>query len=678
MTTINPTGAGSNADRLNPTLQSTLSRLGKALTLRDGKGAQGSPTGDSLQISPAAASALAAPRGLDRIGVLLADLETLVAQAADDHAGTDVRAEAQRRIDEAVAQISQIAGSGSVAEVGGRLDAARGYSVVNRHDAIENVAVTSDLKQGERLDVEMTILHSANIGGFFLSFGGTSIDLGTGSSFVFQVAGVGGARTFSFASGTSLTNISDAINSFEDETGVHTSVSATGIRLDSAALGANEFVAVQILDDGSIAEGDGIHTLLEDDPSQAMVNGSAFSSQAASDGLTDFGRDYEIEINGEPAQVDGSRFSASLLGGRVEVAFDLDAGRGAPHYGGFPLRRETRAFTVIGGRPGPSFLSDKDNLIENIRVQNRALGRGESFDVQLDANQQAERAGVFLRLGAYSQSSVVGGTLDFTIEGPDGAVTLVLFSGQSLTSVMQSINDKSDELGVQAVLSNNNLLVVSNEFGDDEHISLKINKADFYQGTAGTLSVKPSGAASLVGGNQSMNFLALNQVTFEDSGSDVRPYALGVEFSSVGRHVVGDAINGDLHFEFDFALSDQGPGWHGFGTPRVQDFHAFTIHGADGVDVDGPPIGDIPLPGPSPAAQALALFTTGGSSAGDFVAALDAIRSLRDRVGPAVNGDLLASIRSELIASAGRSLGITAPTDAGRALELLSGPKRPD
>ncbi|MCB9848612.1 MAG: hypothetical protein H6814_09385 [Phycisphaeraceae bacterium] len=525
------------------------------------------------------------------------------------------------------------------------------------------------------------MLHSAHFGGFFLSLGGISIDLGTGSSFVFEIAGNFGSQILSFFSGTTIYDIEAAINTFEDQTGVHAVASQTGIRIESVGLSADDFVTIRVLDDGSVAGSDGILTLRNDDPTAASPFGATqFGSSAANAGLTDFGRDFEAEINGVAAQVDGNRFSASLLGGRVDVAFDFDPISSLNNWA-FPIGTPARALTVLGGHADPSFDSDRSDQAENIRVENRALGRGESFDVIFDTFESAKRAGVYLQLGGFGHATTVAGELTFTLQGPTGAESFVLHSGQSIASVLDAINAKSEQLGTQARLSGKTLLIATDEFGESQHISLKIDAADFYQGAAGRLLVDYHGSPIAEHTDLTINDL-MYRPAIKDSGQDIHVYSNfhhgAIQFSTDGRRIVGDVFDGDLHFELDLATILPDPEGLGYGTPRLDNFHAFTIHGADGVNVDGP-IGDIPAPAPLPASSplldALAPFATGGASAGDFDAALGAIRLLRDQAAPPVSEGELQQVRSELIAEAGRSLGITAPTDAERALELLGGAK---
>ena len=59
---------------------------------------------------------------------------------------------------------------------------------------------------------------------------------GTGASgfkFVIEVKGIKGARELTFASGATVAQIRDTINTFKDVTGVSASKSGTGVRVSS-------------------------------------------------------------------------------------------------------------------------------------------------------------------------------------------------------------------------------------------------------------------------------------------------------------------------------------------------------------------------------------------------------------------------------------------------------------
>jgi flagellin len=155
----------------------------------------------------------------------------------------------------------------------------------------------------------MQVTASAQQGGMFLSMGGTSLNIGTGSSFVVEISGSKGSRELSFSSGTSLSKIVDAINTFSDVTGVAASLaatSATRISLASSDYGSSEFVSVKVIDDGGInstGNGDGstpsrgIYNRANADWTNAntTISGTFANSH---NGVIDYGQDLKGTING--------------------------------------------------------------------------------------------------------------------------------------------------------------------------------------------------------------------------------------------------------------------------------------------------------------------------------------------------------------------------------------------
>ncbi len=98
--------------------------------------------------------------------------------------------------------------------------------------------------------------HTARAGSLLLSAHRNNLDLSSSTAvFIVRVSGAGGGVQFSFASGTSLTSVRDAINSFADATGVTARLDgATRIRFSPQGHGLNEFVSISILQDGGIAD----------------------------------------------------------------------------------------------------------------------------------------------------------------------------------------------------------------------------------------------------------------------------------------------------------------------------------------------------------------------------------------------------------------------------------------
>jgi len=353
-----PPGIPSGADhaqspaRPGPSIQTSLARLGRALSIR---GAE--PSGlrsDSVQISPAAASAsIPGSDGLSGIRSLLAELESLAAVAARDDAGAAARDEAQRRIDEAVAQIAAVAQRGGGAR--GIIGAGdpRPSNVTNIADGVEDIRLlNNDLAYRQRFDVEIAIEEPAERAGYFLSFGSLSIDLGTQSSFVFEISGNVGTRELSFASGTTIADIAAAINSLDDTTGVRATHSGTGIRLDSAGFGESQFVSVKVIDDGSIVEGGFFNVASSGDGSARVASSSAFTSFnsfAAANGITDTGKNLVVDSPSLFIETDGATVTGRSFADLAVFEFRIQSDTfGATLPGHSPPGGLARVFTISG------------------------------------------------------------------------------------------------------------------------------------------------------------------------------------------------------------------------------------------------------------------------------------------------------------------------------------------
>ncbi len=268
--------------------------------------------------------------GLTEIAGLLNELEGLVTSTANDAGlSQEEKAANQLQVDSILQTIDRIASATSFQGnrlLNGNLD----YAASNVSNNVADYNVNgAKLQFGGSLDVDVVITQSAQVGGFYLSFGGTQIDLGTGSSFVFEVAGAIGNRELSFASGTALTDIVDAVNTFTEVTGVRATASGTGIRLDSAEFGTDEFVSVKVIDSANINGAGGIFNYEAADTSTSLTTGAtAFTAAAAANGLTDNGQDVGATINGIAATSRGTR--ASINTDFLSVDLTLEAtGTGA-------------------------------------------------------------------------------------------------------------------------------------------------------------------------------------------------------------------------------------------------------------------------------------------------------------------------------------------------------------
>ncbi|MCC6229030.1 MAG: flagellin [Phycisphaerales bacterium] len=287
--------------------------------------------------------------GLQEVSGLLTELQGLVTTTASNAGLSRSEKEAnQLQVDSILQTIDRIAGSASfqgIKLLNGNFDFKSSGVVAGVSDYRVNSAKFS----GASLNIDVAVTASAQQGGFFMSMGATAIDLGGAtSSFVVEIGGSLGARELTFASGTSLSKIADAINSFTDVTGVEATVSSTGIVLNSSEFGSDQFVSVKVIDDGGIghASNTGIYNLNDTDFSTSKTSGqSAFDGTAAANGVNDSGQDLAATINGISAVTRGksARINTDFLD--VEVTLDTSTSQtlGNVGSGGGP------AFAITGG-----------------------------------------------------------------------------------------------------------------------------------------------------------------------------------------------------------------------------------------------------------------------------------------------------------------------------------------
>ncbi|HBS28605.1 MAG TPA: flagellin [Phycisphaerales bacterium] len=296
--------------------------------------------------------------GLQEISGLLNELQSLVTQTANE-AGLSIEEKQanQLQIDSIIQTIDRVAGATSfqgLKLLNGNLD----YVTTNVSGNIEAFKVNgAKLKHDDTLDVQVLVTGSAQVGGFYLSFGAANLNLGgSGPSdgiserFVIELAGSKGSRELSFASGTSIASIVDAINSFSEVTGVRAVASgAGGVSIQTVGFGSAEFVTVRVVDDGNINAGiaaAGVYKFQAANTAAASTvpaDRTLFSS--ANNKTTDAGQDISATINGILATTEGTiaRINTDFLDVEVDLKTGTGSGAEAQRLGA------VNAFTINGG-----------------------------------------------------------------------------------------------------------------------------------------------------------------------------------------------------------------------------------------------------------------------------------------------------------------------------------------
>jgi flagellin len=378
--------------------------------------------------------------GLTEVSSLLNELEGLVTATANTAGLSSAEKEAnQLQIDSILQTIDRVAASTSFQGsklLNGNFD----YATTSVDGEVANFKVNgAKLEFGDTRDVDVVVTNSAQVGGFFLSFGGANLDLGSADDqFVLEISGREGSRELSFASGTALTDVADQINAFTDVTGVSATVSGNGVRLDSTSVGSDEFVSVKVVDEGgltaAVGGGVGIYNYDDDDTNTADTTiNSQFTATAATNGVTDEGQDVEATINGIEAVTKGA--TASINTDFLNVEIELTTGAATANSQNLGV---VNAFTITGG--GADFqLAGEVNIAGKVslgigNVATRSIGRavdgannytlsdlagGKALNVEdgdITVAQKAVRQAIEDvsslrgRLGAF-QSNVVGATI---------------------------------------------------------------------------------------------------------------------------------------------------------------------------------------------------------------------------------------------------------------------------
>lgn len=208
---------------------------------------------------------------------------------------------------------------------------------------VDELRAKVQLGRGEDLSPEVVLDSPAERGEVAITFGGSNLNLGgvadadgVDEQFEMRVAGLKGDQVLSFASGTNISDMVNAINMFTSQTGVEAALSGTTITLQSAEFGSTEFVSVYLIDGGNIVP-----------QPTATIEGGFDAVWWDGMRLEDFGADVQGRING--AEAVGRGRTLGFSGERFSVALTLSATLFDAWSGPFSFE----PFRIVGeGRPG--------------------------------------------------------------------------------------------------------------------------------------------------------------------------------------------------------------------------------------------------------------------------------------------------------------------------------------
>ncbi len=392
-------------DQNNRTLNSSLERLSTGLRINRGADdPAGLIASENLRSERASIGAAidnaeraeqvvnVAEGGLQEINNLLLEVQSLVGRSANEAGLSREELEAnQLQIDSILQTIDRISDTTSFQGtqlLNGNFD----FNVRDQASTVESVTVnTANIPSGEDRDIQVLVTQSAQNAGLFLSTGATLDLADADSTLVFDLAGTLGSREFSFASGTAIADIASTINTFSDLTGLSATASGNGVLIQSIGLGDEEFVSVDVRDDGGSAGGVG--TLSSNAAGVRSADpGIAFS--AASNPIRDQGQDVGATINGTVATSDGT--TARIASDFLDVEIDLSVA-------GAQTLTTIAAVTIEGGG-GANF-----NLGPNVDI-----GSQVSIGIQSVASRNlgSETNGFLSNLASGQEFNLVDGDLN--------------------------------------------------------------------------------------------------------------------------------------------------------------------------------------------------------------------------------------------------------------------------
>ncbi|MBL4702243.1 flagellin [bacterium AH-315-I18] len=342
--------------------------------------------------------------GLQEVSSLLLEVQSLIGETANDAGLSKEEKEAnQLQVDSILQTIDRIASSTSF-QGAKLLNGTFDFTVSGQAATVSDFTINAaKLSHNENRDIEVVITASAQHAGLFVSTTGTLDLTNATSTFTFEVGGSKGSREFSFASGTTLASIADAVNTFKEVTGVSASTSGTGLIIKSSEYGSDEFVSFDIVSTGGQAGG--VYTLSSIDEDVATT-GSATTFANVTSPIRDTGQDVGAIINGVTATTDGR--TAKIATDFLDMEIELTAA-------GATALSTISAMTITGG--GAKF-----NLGPNVDINNQvSIGLGNVASRRLGNI----NIGFLDDLGSGSSSNLVDGDLETAQKIVNSAISQV-------------------------------------------------------------------------------------------------------------------------------------------------------------------------------------------------------------------------------------------------------------
>lgn len=343
--------------------------------------------------------------------------------------GVTVTLSEDATITSGTAQASTVGGN-IVVKVNGSVSYSAIATAIN---GLNGYSATTTASSGEQLYVDTldTPPSAATLGGGVAATGGLAQNV------VFSLSGKTGSETFNFKSGSSISNLADAINLVKDSTGVEANINGTSLELTSSEYGSSSFVNLEVISEGT--------------------GGTITSALSGASKTRDTGTDVVATINGLSAKGDGNTLSINTS--TLSVSTDVEA-----------TFTGTAAFTITGGgamfQLGPEVVSNQQARLGIMAVSTGKLGGVSGRLYQLGSGESLS-----LKNNAAGASKVIEETIEkvSSLRGRLGAFQRTTLDSNSislsdtlsnLTDAQSSIRD-ADFAKESAALTRAQILVQS-------------------------------------------------------------------------------------------------------------------------------------------------------------------------------------------------------------------------
>lgn len=269
---------------------------------------------------------------LAEVADLLNSVKSLVLEASNTGGVSPDEIEAnQMQIDSAIDSINRISDSASFAGLQ-LLNGSLEYLTSGMDDSEITGASIHNAKFGNNpsMPVNVEVVSEAKTGSLFLS--GVTADATPASgellsSITIEIAGNKGVQTLSFISGTSFSDVVDAVNTVKDSTGVSASLVDSndedqGLTFDTTGYGSDQFVSVRRLGEGGDffslhPEADDATELSRDEGEDvgAIINGVLATGKGLNASVNSSSLSVDLTLSEDFATTTGSPSTFDITGG---------------------------------------------------------------------------------------------------------------------------------------------------------------------------------------------------------------------------------------------------------------------------------------------------------------------------------------------------------------------------